>query len=209
MSRKIKKNIVIGSGGHARSLISILLLNKNSNIKIKSFKKIDKNERIYNHKLEKLNPSKDLNKNCNYYLAVGDIKLRNKYYRLLKKRNRSLPNIISKSVNFSKSIRIGNGNFFGENIFIGPFTKIGSNNIINTSCSVDHECDIGDNCNISPGVIIAGRVKMGNNIFIGMGACIADNTKIVSNVIIGANSFVNKSILKPGTYFGSPLRKKK
>lgn len=207
MYEKIKKNIVIGSGGHARSLISILLRNNKKNISIKSFSKIKKNEKIFNKKLEKLDPIKDFKENCDYYLAIGSIKQRVEYFIKLKKKNRKMPNIISKSANYNKTIKIGNGNFLGENIFIGPFTCIGSNNILNTSCSIDHECHIGDNCNISPGVVLAGRVKLGNNIFIGMGACIADNIKIVNNVIIGANSFVNKSILKPGKYFGNPIRK--
>ncbi len=203
----IKKNIVIGSGGHARSLVSLLINNRIKNIKIKSFSKLIFKEKIFKFKIEKLNLEYDLKGNNNYFLAIGDLDVRKKYFDILKKRKKSTPNIFSKSSNVNDDLNLGTGNFIGENIFIGPYTKIGSNNIINSSCSIDHECIIGNDCNISPGVVLAGRASLGNKIFIGMGACIAENIKICNNVIIGANSFVNRSILKPGTYFGSPIRK--
>jgi UDP-perosamine 4-acetyltransferase len=204
-----KKNIIIGCGGHARSAISILIKNKNKNIIIKSTSKIKKNEKIYGISINKLNLDSELKKNDNFYLAIGDIKLRTKYFNLLTKEKRLLPNIISTSSNLTDKLKIGIGNFIGENSFIGPFVKIGSNNIINTNVSIDHECEIGSNCNISPGVIIAGRVKIGDNNFIGIGACISDNITIGKNITIGANTFINKSINKPGIYYGNPIKRVK
>ena len=205
----IKKNIVIGSGGHSRSLISLLIKNKKNKINIRSYAKLILKEKIFNIKVQKLNLELDLKGNNNYFLAVGDIKIRKKYFDILKEKNKNTPNVISKSSNLNININLGNANFIGENVFIGPYTNIGSNNIINTSCSIDHECILGNHCNLSPGVILGGRVKIEDNVFIGMGVCIADNVKIGKNVIIGANSFVNKSIENPGTYYGNPLRKVK
>ena len=202
-----KKNIVIGSGGHARSLISLLLKKRKKNITINSISKIKLNEKIYGISLNRLDLEKELKKNNNFYLAIGDIKLRKEYFNLLIKEKKILPNIIASSSNYSNNLKIGLGNFIGENSFIGPFVKIGSNNIINTNTSIDHESEIGSNCNISPGVTIAGRVKINDNSFLGMGASISNNITLCKNIIIGANSFVNKSINLPGKYFGNPVRR--
>jgi UDP-N-acetylbacillosamine N-acetyltransferase len=202
-----KKNIIIGNGGHARSLISLLIKRRKKNINIKAISKLRKNETIFNLPIVKLDIKKDLKRNDNFFLAIGDILIRSKYFNLLKKQRKLTPNIFSISLNMNKDLLIGSGNFIGENVFIGPNVKIGSNNIINTNSSIDHECQIGSNCNISPGVILAGRVKISDNSFIGMGVSIADKVELCKNIVIGANSFVNKSIKISGTYYGNPLKK--
>ena len=85
----IKKNIVIGSGGHARSLVSLLINNRIKNIKIKSFSKLIFKEKIFKFKIEKLNLENDLKGNNNYFLAIGDLGVRKKYFDILKKRKKS------------------------------------------------------------------------------------------------------------------------
>jgi sugar O-acyltransferase (sialic acid O-acetyltransferase NeuD family) len=199
-----KHSIIIGAGGHCRSILSILKkLYPNIKIYIQAFKK-EKDEKIFNIKLQIF--KKKIIKNCDYYLGIGDQKDRKKLYNFFSKKIK-LKNLISGSSSIGIDLKIGYGNFIGELCYLGPFSKIGNNNIINTKCSIDHEVKIGNNCNIAPGVNIAGKVTIGNNVVIGIGANIINNIKICDNTIVGASSFVNKSIVKSGVYYGTPAKK--
>tara|TARA_B100001057_G_C22700003_1_gene891308 strand:+ start:118 stop:759 length:642 start_codon:yes stop_codon:yes gene_type:complete len=207
-----KKIFVIGSGGHSRPVIENLkMLGKN---KINLFDiKFSKNKENSVLGVKVLDDFKSINlkkikKKTNFYIAIGENKLRKKYFKYLKKFV-VLPNLKSKKSFISPNSKIGKANFFNHFSFLGPNTKIGNNNILNTYSLIEHDVDIGDNCHICPGVKIGGRTKIGDNVFIGIGSVIINNIKICSNVTIGAGSLIYKNIIKPGTYINQKVLKLK
>ena len=68
--------------------------------------------------------------------------------------------------------------------------SIGFCSIINNLSSIDHDCNFSNFVHISPGVNIAGYVKLGQMAWIGIGSKIINNLKIGSNSIIGAGSII-------------------
>lgn len=71
---------------------------------------------------------------------------------------------------------------------------------------MDHDSVIGDYVHISPGVNIAGSVKVGQGTWIGIGASVTNNLEICEGCIIGASAVVTKNLLKRGTYIGIPAK---
>ncbi|HIR34576.1 MAG TPA: acyltransferase [Candidatus Faecimorpha stercoravium] len=109
------------------------------------------------------------------------------------------------------NIVFGYNNFFNTNcriISMGSIT-IGDNNLFGPNVVVvDHNHIYSDSSELicKQGFSIA-PVKIGSDIWVGSNVTICEGVEICDHVVIGANSVVAKSILKPGVYVGSPVRK--
>jgi serine acetyltransferase len=72
---------------------------------------------------------------------------------------------------------------------------------------LEHDNVIEDYVHISPGVSMAGTVKVGRLSWIGIGSVISNNVNICSGCKVGAGAVVVKDITEPGTSVGVPVRK--
>lgn len=192
----MKKIILIGSGGHASSCID--LINQSEKYKIHGYVDNKKNKSLQFTFLGNDNQLEIIKKKCsNAIIAIGQIKdskLREKKYKLLKKLNFNLPNIISKNSYIAKNLEIGEGNSFFTNSIINYNSNIGNNNIFNSRSLIEHDVKIGNNNHISTGVIINGNCSIGNNNFIGSGVIINNNVKIGNFCIISSGSIIKNNI---------------
>ena len=115
---------------------------------------------------------KSIKKNNAIFIAIGDNKLREKYYNKFKKKYKLINLIHPKSL-ISMQFEIGKGNYIGPGVIINSNVKIFNNTIINTGALIEHECVIEDNSHIGPGVKLGGRCVISKNVFIGIG-CVFD-----------------------------------
>ena len=207
----MEKIIIIGGGGHAKVIISIL--RKMNSYIIEGY--IDKKKSgdligIPYLGADQLLPKlfdKGIN---NAVLGIGQIKSsipRKNIYKNLIKIGYNLPPIISPDSIINEGVNIDIGTVIMDGSIIGCCSNIGKLCIINTNSSIDHDCQISDFTHIAPGVTISGNVKVGKNVLIGTGANIIQNIEIANNSIISAGSCVLKSIDDSGIYRGNPLQK--
>ena len=113
------------------------------------------------------------------------------------------PNVIGNWNNIS----LGDGNIIcASNVFTTSI-HIGSFNYFNFACTIAHDSIIGNYNIINPTTIISGGVKIEDEILLGTGSIILQYNNVCSKCVIGAGSVVTKSILKPGTYLGTPAKK--
>ncbi len=194
--------IVLGCGGHARSIADIIL----SNDRTSSITFLDKNardgEKIYNFPVLKdfsITKTKE-----NIILGIGDNKLRENLYNEYQE---YIISLISKNAYLGYDSEVGNGTFIANNVHLGPSVKVGKGCIINTHAVLDHEVFIGDFTHVSVNATLCGKVKVGSNVFIGAGAVIKDSITICDNVIIGAGAVIIKNIDESGIYVGCPAKK--
>ena len=207
----LKSNIILGSGGHSRVILENLYILKKKNIKIYDLNfSSKKNNLILKNKVSdfKKISKKEISKNNDLFLAIGDNDKRKKYFDKFKSKIK-IPNLISKYSSISRYSKIGRANFLNHFCFIGPNSIIGNNNIINTKSLIEHDVKIGNHCHIGPSVKIGGASTIGDNVMCGIGSIIINKINICSNVTIGAGSVVTKNISNPGTYvtIGNKLRK--
>jgi acetyltransferase EpsM len=103
-------------------------------------------------------------------------------------------------------VSIGFGTVVAAGAVINPGVSLGSNVIVNTGASVDHECEIDDGAHLSPGVRLAGRVRVGRMTWVGIGAIVKDRVRIGQGSIVGAGSLVLTDIPDGVVAYGVPAR---
>lgn len=183
--------IVIGCGGHSRSIIDLIQTNGEFKIKGLIGKKNELNKEVLGYKV--IGTEDDLekirNRVSNAVLGIGQIKttdLRENLIKLLKKFDYKTPKIISKYSYISDNSSIGEGTCVGHHALVNAGAKVGKFCILNSKCLVEHDSLIGDFCHLSTGVLINGNVNIGDKSFIGSGAIIREGIKLPKETIIGA-----------------------
>lgn len=205
----MKDLIIIGSGGHCRSVISIAkLLASWSTIRIADLDFKNQEEFIMGVKVTSLNECLKRNKdNLEIFTAIGDNQKRKIIYNGLSNEGYKFINLIHPKSFIDQSAHIGNGNYIGQFSNIGAEVKIGNCNIINSYANLEHEVIIGNFNHMAPSTTICGRSRISNNIFMGVNSTIIQNLAISEGVIIGAGSVVFQSIEKDNQKVaGTPAR---
>ena len=205
----MKKLVIIGAGGHCRSVLSAA-----QSMKIwQDFKIIDlnftnQNEKIIGYKvypIEKVNEY--IKRKLDFFIAIGDNKIRETTYRSMKEHECSFVNIIHPNSHIDKNSSLGKGNFVGQFSNIGACARLGNFNIVNNYGNVEHEVTLGDFNHLAPSSTICGRSKLKDNIFVGSNAVIIEKLSIAKNTTIGAGSVVLKSVDQPNKKLvGVPAR---
>jgi FlaA1/EpsC-like NDP-sugar epimerase len=141
-----KKLLLIGGGGHCKSVLdSILALNEYSEIGI-----IEKNENNYGGSILEIpiiGCEDDLSKlyHDGYHYAfvtvgsIGEPSLRIKLYKMLEEIGFEIPNIIDLTAIVSSQVKMERGVFIGKNVVINVGTSIKDGSIINTGSTIEHD----------------------------------------------------------------------
>lgn len=82
--------------------------------------------------------------------------------------------------------------------------SVGDGVIVNTGAIVDHECVLDEYCHVSPGVRLAGRVRVGPFAHVGIGATVIDKVEIGAHATIGAGAVVLHDVPDRATAVGVP-----
>lgn len=77
---------------------------------------------------------------------------------------------------------------------INTAVKIGAGTIVNNGAVIEHDCIIHDNASISPNATLCGGVVVGSNAIIGPGATIGKNVVIGQDAIIGAGASIVRDV---------------
>ena len=189
------KIILIGGGGHCRSVIDVI--EKEGNFEIMGI--IDKKEKvgkeILGYKIIGTDDDlKDLREEIEYaFITIGQIKSvepRKRIFKILKELRYKIPVVISPLAYVSKYSSIEEGTIIMHGVVVNANVKIGKNTIINSRALIEHDCIIGDFCHISTGVILNGNVQVGKETFIGSGSTCVNGIKIPEKSFIKAGSLV-------------------
>lgn len=188
------KILLIGGGGHCKSVIDVIELEGKFEIagiieKDKSF--IGKKVLDY----EIIGCDNDLNKlvkKYNYaFITIGQIKNsapRVKTFEYLKKIGFELPTIISPRAYVSKYASVNEGTIIMHYAMVNAGVKVGKNCIINTMALIEHDVVIEDHCHISTGAIINGNVVVKKESFIGSNSVVKEGIEIIESSFIKAGS---------------------
>ena len=186
-----EKIVLIGGGGHCRSVIDVIeQTNKYEIIGI-----IDTKENIGKKVLDYKNIGCDddletIFETCqNAIITVGHIKsndLRVKLFKKVKHIGFNLPVIISPIAYVSKHSFIDEGTIIMHHALINANAKIGKNCIINTKALIEHDCIVEDNCHISTASVLNGGVVVKENTFFGSNATSKQSIEIAGFIKAGS-----------------------
>ena len=144
---------------------------------------------------------------ADFFVAIGSNATREKIQEKLIAEGLNVVSLIHPSAVIGTDVEVGIGAAVMAGVVVNSSSRIGKGCIINTSASLDHDNVIEDYVHISPGVNIAGTVKVGKGSWIGIGSVVSNNVNICSGCKVGAGAVVVKDITEPGTYVGVPVRK--
>jgi len=207
-----KKILLIGGGGHCKSVLDSLLGTKDySDIGI-----IEKEGNLgkkilgvpiigYDDDLLRLY-QEGFTHAFVTLASIGDPKLRIKLFSNLEKIGFEMPNIIDRTAVISHHIRLDKGIFVGKNAVINAGSIINRGAIINTSTLIEHDCVIEDFVHIAPGSILCGGVHVGTESHIGAKSVIKQQIRIGSKTMIGMGSVVVRDIGSNIIAFGHPCK---
>ena len=207
------KMVVVGGGGHAKVLISVL--KKLGLFEIIGYTDIVNRGDILGVKYlgddgVLPNMPHDIGGLCAAIgigtIGVGD--LRKGAMARVAGYGYHFPAIVSPHAIVNESVSVGDGTVVFDGAIINSGTIVGKAVILNSNCTVEHDCRLGDYVHVAPGATLSGGVEVGNESFIGAGATIIQYKKISANCLIGAGAVVIDHITEPGTYVGTPARRR-
>jgi UDP-3-O-[3-hydroxymyristoyl] glucosamine N-acyltransferase len=129
---------------------------------------------------------------------------------------------IGKGTTIGQHCVFGDDTEIGEDCRIDPFVCSSGSNYIGDGVTLRYGVilargvNIGSDCYLCPRVMteaqnhraqLIGGAAIGPRCFIGTHSVIAAGIEIAPGTTIGAMSYVNRSIVEPGVYVGSPARR--
>lgn len=213
-----KKLLLIGAGGHCKSVIDTLV-----NLATYSCIGIIEKKEIYEQNIVNKNTfmgvpivgtdanlqslhSKGYTDAFITIGSVGDTTVRKAIYNNLKKFGFHIPNIIDVTSIVSSSVEFGEGIFIGKHVIVNANVKLGDCVILNTGSIIEHDCKIESFVHISPGSVLCGNVWVEQETHVGAGSVIKQGIHIGEQTMIGLGSVVIKSIGSHKTAYGNPCR---
>ena len=190
----MKNIILIGGGGHCKSVIDVI--EQEGRFEIAGI--VAKPELLGSNVLgySVIGNDSDLGNLAKRYqyalITVGQIKsplLRIKLFDLATEAGFILPSIISPNAYVSKYASIGNGVIIMHNALVNVSASIGDNCIVNSKALIEHDCLISKHCHVSTNATINGGVIVQSGCFIGSG------TITKESITIGENSFIKAGSL--------------
>lgn len=205
------KLILVGGGGHAKSVIDVI--EAQGVYQINGV--LDKPEKVKGNvlnypiiaaesQLESL-----VGEDQFFLVTIGQVasaQLRIKLYKRVSGLGGKFATIISPLAHVSTHARIGRGTVVLHHALVNAGARVGSNVIINSQALIEHDAVVGAHCHIATGAIVNGGVTIGDGVLIGSHATVKQGVSIVSDTIIGAHTYVHQDIEKSGVYVGVPAR---
>ena len=183
--------VVIGGGGHAKSIISIIKELPNYNIKgyldqknqgdILNIKYLGNDNELVN--IIRMNIAKAATIGIG---NQGNIAIIKNLCKKMLSMGYFFPSIIAKSAVVSKDVSIGQGTIIMHGAIVNTGTQICNFSVVNTKASIDHDCIIKNFVHIAPGTTVCGNVTINDDSFVGAGTTIINNITVNSNCIIGS-----------------------
>lgn len=209
-----EKIILVGGGGHCRSVIDVIETENRYEI-IGILDRVELvGQKVLSYPIiASDNDIETVLKNCqNFFITVGHIKtaaVREKLFNSIKEKGGHFPVIISPMAHVSKHACLSEGTIVMHHALVNTLAVTGKNCIINTGAVLEHDVQVGDHCHISTGAYINGECKIGSGSFIGSNATTVQTIQIGEQNVIAAGAVLTKNTEDFSMYAGNPATLKK
>ncbi len=195
--------LVIGSGGHAGVLVSIVRRDGVGDLR----GYLDCEDRGQRHGLACLGDDETDPGADSLLYGVGLVNnavARWDLYRRHRNGNATFLVLVSGRASVAVEARLGAGTVVLDLAAVNTGAVLGEACIVNTGAVVEHDCRLGDNVHVAPGAVLCGEVTVGDHVLVGAGSVVVPGVSIAGGSIIGAGAVVAGDLTRPGTYVGSP-----
>ncbi len=139
-------------------------------------------------------------------ITVGQIKtaaVRQKLYRMLSDAGFTMPSIVSPLAHVSARACLGAGTVVLHRAVVNACAQVGKNCIINTGAIVEHDAMVEDHSHISTGAVLNGGAHVGEGSFVGSGALVREGVSIGSACVIGMGACVRHDMADGSVVWGN------
>lgn len=195
--------LLIGCGGHARSLIDVVESSGRWHVLGLVGLPEQVGEDVLGYPVLGCDQNLPLlRQQCSHaLLAVGQLGFPSNRQRLaleLKRLEFLMPVVISGRAHVSCHAQLGSGTSVGHGVIVNAGACVGDYCILNSNALIEHDAVIGDFCHISTGALVNGGAQIGNSSFIGSGAVLREGLDLPPQTVISAGKRV----------MGWPMREK-
>jgi sugar O-acyltransferase (sialic acid O-acetyltransferase NeuD family) len=204
--------VVLGGGGHAKVVISIL--RKLMRYRILGYTDLKDHGAVAGAPY--LGSDRELvavaagSNQLHAVLGLGQVGLGERRYELwtrLHSAALSFPLIVSPDAVVNEEVSGGECAVVMDGTVVNCGAVIGRGAILNTNSTVEHDVVLEDWVHVAPGATISGGVTVGRFSMIGAGATVIEGIKIAAGCMVGAGATVVRNLTEPGVYVGSPARR--
>jgi sugar O-acyltransferase (sialic acid O-acetyltransferase NeuD family) len=191
--------LLVGGGGHCRSLIDVIESSANYSVRGIVQPLEDGDEPVLGYPVlgDDAALTTLLEQGADALVAIGQIRtaaLRRRLYEHLLALNARLPVLVSPLAYVSQHAELGNGSVVLHGAIVNAAARVGVNAIINTQALVEHDVSVGPHCHIATGARVNGGVSIGEGCFIGSGAILHQGVRIGADCIIAAGTVVRRDV---------------
>ncbi len=201
--------IVIGGGGHAKVLVSTLLLQhrrvlgfvdpKPSLPPLLGIAHLGDDGLVFLHPPDQVCLANGVG-------SIDSTVLHRTVYEKFRERQYTFETVVHPSAVMAPDVYMEDGVQVMAGAVVQPGSRLGANVIINTGARVDHDCSIDAHAHIAPGVTLSGNVHVGGGAHIGTGASVIQGVEVGAASIVGAGSVVADDVPAGVTVVGVPAR---
>lgn len=201
--------IVVGGSGHAKVLVSTLLLEHREVLgfvdpepalpAILGVRRIGDDHEVFRHAPEKI-------RLVNGVGSGRSTELRRSLYARFRERYYVFDTVIHPSASIAPDVHAGNGLQVMAGAIVQPGTRLGENVILNTGAIVDHDCIVGDHVHVAPGATVSGCVHLEQGVHVGTGASIIQGVRVGTGSTVGAGAVVIRDVPAGTTVVGIPAK---
>ena len=188
------KVIIIGAGGHARVIASMLRAEVEFVCTTPATEDRVLGELVAENALSE------------FYVGIGTNRDRSRVAEKLRALGGRLPACVAPNAFVARDAQLGDGAVICLGSQIGSRAVLGIATIVNTLSSVDHDCVLGDYSQVTAGVTFGGTVTVGTNCFFGVKSAVIPNLRIGDDVVVMAGALVTKNVPNRVMVGGSPAR---
>ncbi|WP_256796024.1 NeuD/PglB/VioB family sugar acetyltransferase [Terrabacter sp. Ter38] len=196
--------VVLGAGGHARSVVDVLERAGHTVAAVSGV--VPAGESWHVDVLVDDREAFELlaAQGLHAVVAVGANPVRARLVRELVARGLSVPPVIAATATVSARSVLGAGSVVLEHAHVGPSSTLGEAVVVNTAAVVEHDCTVGAGSHVAPGAVLLGAASIGELTLVGSGARILPGVTVGSGVTVGAGAVVTTPVVDGETVVGVP-----
>ena len=200
--------VVLGAGGHARSVVDVLERAGHSVVAVSGAAPAGDHSADPWH-VEVLADDRsafDLiaARGLHAVVAIGAQRARAGLVHELTARGLSVPPVVASTATVSRRSVLGAGTVVLEHAHVGPSSRVGDAVIVNTGAVVEHDCVVGAGAHVAPGAVLLGGAAVGGGTLVGSGARVRPRVTVGAGATIGAGAVVTAHVSDGQTVVGVP-----
>ncbi|MEW1955043.1 acetyltransferase [Terrabacter sp. NPDC080008] len=196
--------VVLGAGGHARSVVDVLERAGQSVVAVSGH--APEGQPWHVDVLADDDAAVELAtaRGLRLVVAIGASATRTRLVRELLARGLRVPPVVASTATVSDRSLLGDGCVVLEHAHVGPASHLGEGVLVNTAAVVEHDCSIGVGVHLAPGAVVLGGACVGDGTLVGSGARVLPLVTVGSGVTVGAGAVVTGHVADGQTVVGVP-----